>query len=130
MTTKLISGTCLQHLRRYDHKPESERARLLDEVSCFAIFNHRVCIKAWITLFRSILLCNLSDCSGLALVLCARYCDSVLLISLFFFFEFSHPYVFGCKLTAFSLYVKLRLSDLYIRTTIFSPMFKYNQYVN
>jgi V-type H+-transporting ATPase subunit H len=31
MSTKLISGTCLQHLRRYDHKPESERARLLDE---------------------------------------------------------------------------------------------------
>ncbi|GJN11439.1 hypothetical protein PR202_ga29633 [Eleusine coracana subsp. coracana] len=31
MSTKLISGTCLQHLRRYDHKQESERARLLDE---------------------------------------------------------------------------------------------------
>jgi len=34
MSTKLISGTCLQLLRRYDHKPESQRAPLLEEVSC------------------------------------------------------------------------------------------------
>ncbi|KAL5678054.1 hypothetical protein ACJX0J_014185, partial [Zea mays] len=31
MSTKLISGTCLQLLRRYDHKPESQRAPLLEE---------------------------------------------------------------------------------------------------
>ncbi|KQK15840.1 hypothetical protein BRADI_1g25215v3 [Brachypodium distachyon] len=31
MSTKLISSTCLQLLRRYDHKPESERGPLLDE---------------------------------------------------------------------------------------------------
>ncbi|ONM58116.1 V-type proton ATPase subunit H [Zea mays] len=32
MSTKLISGTCLQLLRRYDHKPESQRAPLLEEI--------------------------------------------------------------------------------------------------
>ncbi|KAI4339303.1 hypothetical protein MLD38_024263 [Melastoma candidum] len=31
MSTKLISGTCLQLLRRYDKKPESYRAQLLDD---------------------------------------------------------------------------------------------------
>ncbi|ONM27074.1 hypothetical protein ZEAMMB73_Zm00001d007542 [Zea mays] len=31
MSTKLISGTCLQLLRRYDHKPESQLAPLLEE---------------------------------------------------------------------------------------------------
>jgi V-type H+-transporting ATPase subunit H len=31
MSTKLISGTYLQRLRRYDHKPDGDRARLLDE---------------------------------------------------------------------------------------------------
>ncbi|KAJ1291325.1 hypothetical protein BS78_02G308100 [Paspalum vaginatum] len=31
MSTKLISGTCLQLLKRYDHKPESQRAPLLEE---------------------------------------------------------------------------------------------------
>ncbi|KAL6656721.1 hypothetical protein ACP70R_004501 [Stipagrostis hirtigluma subsp. patula] len=31
MSTKLISGTCLQLLRRYDHKPENQRSQLLDE---------------------------------------------------------------------------------------------------
>ncbi|KAJ7944353.1 V-type proton ATPase subunit H [Quillaja saponaria] len=31
MTTKLISGTCLQLLRRYDKRPESYRAQLLDD---------------------------------------------------------------------------------------------------
>lgn len=31
MTTKLISGTSLQLLRRYDKKPESQRASLLDD---------------------------------------------------------------------------------------------------
>ncbi|PWZ41520.1 40S ribosomal protein S4 [Zea mays] len=31
MSTKLISETCLQLLRRYDHKPESQRAPLLEE---------------------------------------------------------------------------------------------------
>ncbi|KAJ7952953.1 V-type proton ATPase subunit H [Quillaja saponaria] len=31
MTTKLISGTCLQLLRRYDNRPESYRAQLLDD---------------------------------------------------------------------------------------------------
>ncbi|PON49508.1 ATPase, V1 complex, subunit H [Trema orientale] len=31
MTTKLISGTCLQLLRRYDNKSESYRAQLLDD---------------------------------------------------------------------------------------------------
>ncbi|KAL5568282.1 hypothetical protein UlMin_024857 [Ulmus minor] len=31
MTTKLITGTCLQLLRRYDNRPESYRAQLLDE---------------------------------------------------------------------------------------------------
>uniref|UniRef100_I1QBF1 V-type proton ATPase subunit H n=1 Tax=Oryza glaberrima TaxID=4538 RepID=I1QBF1_ORYGL len=31
MANKLISGTCLQLLRRYDHKPESQRGPLLDE---------------------------------------------------------------------------------------------------
>lgn len=32
MTTKLITANGLQHLRRYDKKPESARAQLLDEV--------------------------------------------------------------------------------------------------
>ena len=40
MSTKLISGTCLQLLRRYDHKPESQRAPLLEEVSCFLNLNY------------------------------------------------------------------------------------------
>ncbi|XP_019437621.1 PREDICTED: V-type proton ATPase subunit H-like isoform X1 [Lupinus angustifolius] len=31
MATKLISGTSLQLLRRYDHQPESHRAQLLDD---------------------------------------------------------------------------------------------------
>ncbi|CAN6458004.1 unnamed protein product [Victoria cruziana] len=31
MTTKLISGTCLQLLRRYDKRSESYRAQLLDD---------------------------------------------------------------------------------------------------
>lgn len=31
MSTKLITGTCLQLLRRYDHKSESQRAALLDD---------------------------------------------------------------------------------------------------
>lgn len=38
MTTKLISATGLQHLRRYDKKPESARAQLLDEVSLLQLF--------------------------------------------------------------------------------------------
>ena len=33
MTTKLISGTSLQLLRRYDNRPESYRAQLLDDVN-------------------------------------------------------------------------------------------------
>lgn len=33
MTTKLITGTCLQLLRRYDNRSESHRASLLDDVS-------------------------------------------------------------------------------------------------
>lgn len=33
MTTKLITGTCLQLLRRYDKRSESQRAALLDDVS-------------------------------------------------------------------------------------------------
>lgn len=33
MTTKLITGTCLQLLRRYDKKSESYRAQLLDDVT-------------------------------------------------------------------------------------------------
>lgn len=45
MSTKLISGTCLQLLRRYDHKPESQRAPLLDEVSCFLTLNYLFEIK-------------------------------------------------------------------------------------
>lgn len=32
MSTKLISGTSLQLLRRYDHRSESQRAQLLDDV--------------------------------------------------------------------------------------------------
>lgn len=32
MTTKLISGTGLQLLRRYDNRSESHRAQLLDDV--------------------------------------------------------------------------------------------------
>ncbi|XLR06915.1 hypothetical protein S83_000055 [Arachis hypogaea] len=31
MSTKLISGTSLQLLRRYDHRSESHRAQLLDD---------------------------------------------------------------------------------------------------
>jgi len=31
MTAKLISGTCLQLLRRYDHRPENVQAALLDD---------------------------------------------------------------------------------------------------
>lgn len=33
MTTKLISGTGLQLLRRYDKKPGNSKAQLLDDVS-------------------------------------------------------------------------------------------------
>lgn len=32
MTTKLITGTGLQLLRRYDKKPETYKAQLLDDV--------------------------------------------------------------------------------------------------
>ena len=35
MTTKLISGKALQLLRRYDKRPESQRASLLDDVKFF-----------------------------------------------------------------------------------------------
>ena len=35
MSTKLISSTSLQLLKRYDHKPEAQRGPLLDEVSTF-----------------------------------------------------------------------------------------------
>jgi hypothetical protein len=35
MSTKLISSTSLQLLKRYDHKPEAQRGPLLDEVSSF-----------------------------------------------------------------------------------------------
>lgn len=34
MSTKLISGTTLQLLRRYDHQSESHRAQLLNDVIC------------------------------------------------------------------------------------------------
>lgn len=37
MTAKLINSTDLQLLRRYDHKPESVQAALLDEVLCTRI---------------------------------------------------------------------------------------------
>ena len=33
MTAKLITGRCLQLLRRYDKRSESHRAALLDDVS-------------------------------------------------------------------------------------------------
>lgn len=40
MTTKLISGTGLQLLRRYDKKPESSKAQLLDDVMfCYSILS-------------------------------------------------------------------------------------------
>lgn len=32
MSTKLITGTGLKLLRRYDKKPQADRAQLLDEV--------------------------------------------------------------------------------------------------
>ncbi|KAG6404707.1 hypothetical protein SASPL_136960 [Salvia splendens] len=38
MTTKLISGTGLQLLRRYDKKPESYKAQLLDDVNAPILF--------------------------------------------------------------------------------------------
>lgn len=38
MTTKLITGTCLQLLRRYDNRSESYRAQLLDDVIIIIIF--------------------------------------------------------------------------------------------
>ena len=38
MTTKLISATGLQLLRRFDKKPESARAQLLDEVTLLPLF--------------------------------------------------------------------------------------------
>lgn len=38
MTTKLISATGLQLLRRYDKKAESARAQLLDEVNVLSFF--------------------------------------------------------------------------------------------
>lgn len=37
MTTKLITGTCLQLLRRYDKRPESYRAQLLEDVIIFCL---------------------------------------------------------------------------------------------
>lgn len=37
MTTKLITGTCLQLLRRYDKRPESYRAQLLEDVILFCL---------------------------------------------------------------------------------------------
>lgn len=40
MSTKLITSTCLQLLRRYDHKPESQRGPLLDEVSSIITLNY------------------------------------------------------------------------------------------
>ncbi|XP_044949117.1 uncharacterized protein LOC123398731 isoform X1 [Hordeum vulgare subsp. vulgare] len=39
MSTKLITSTCLQLLRRYDHKPESQRGPLLDEEDDDAAIN-------------------------------------------------------------------------------------------
>jgi len=38
MNTKLVSAKGLQLLRRYDKKPESARAQLLDEVSFLQLF--------------------------------------------------------------------------------------------
>ena len=38
MTTKLITGTCLQLLRRYDNRSESQRAVLLDDVTFLFLF--------------------------------------------------------------------------------------------
>lgn len=43
MTTKLITGTCLQLLRRYDHKSESQRAALLDDVSDITHLSAKSC---------------------------------------------------------------------------------------
>jgi V-type H+-transporting ATPase subunit H len=39
MSTKLISSTDLQLLRRYDHKPEAQRGPLLEEVSSFIVLD-------------------------------------------------------------------------------------------
>jgi V-type H+-transporting ATPase subunit H len=39
MSTKLISSTSLQLLKRYDHKPEAQRGPLLDEVSSFIVLD-------------------------------------------------------------------------------------------
>lgn len=40
MSTKLITSTCLQLLRRYDKRPESQRASLLEDVSFFSAEVH------------------------------------------------------------------------------------------
>lgn len=49
MSTKLISGTSLQLLRRYDNRPESYRAQLLDDVNfppiCLIII-HLFCMNS------------------------------------------------------------------------------------
>lgn len=37
MSTKLITGTGLQLLRRYDKKPENYKAQLLDDVKKFTV---------------------------------------------------------------------------------------------
>ena len=46
MTTKLINGTSLQLLRRYDNRPESYRAQLLDDVifphTCLIYFHNMI----------------------------------------------------------------------------------------
>lgn len=38
MTTKLITGTGLQLLRRYDKKPENNKAQLLDDVNVLLVY--------------------------------------------------------------------------------------------
>lgn len=38
MTTKLITGTGLQLLRRYDKKPENNKAQLLDDVNVLLLY--------------------------------------------------------------------------------------------
>jgi hypothetical protein len=56
MVTKLISGTDLQLLRRYDNRPESYRAQLLDDVTKSLI------IHFLLSILFSMYICLLPEC--------------------------------------------------------------------
>lgn len=62
MTTKLITGTCLQLLRRYDKRSESHRSQLLDDVippALYHIYNFMPSSSLYLMLqLKHILICT------------------------------------------------------------------------